>query len=211
MSSEENKDKNLEDKTEDKKPSLDNNPINLEEKLKDTEDKLLRSLAEIENQRRRAEKEIKEAFDFGGFNFAKETLALLDNLQRAQTSIKNNEDLKKSNEFKKFIEHIEIIQKDLISIFEKNNIKKINCLNEKFNPNFHQAMLEVEDDKSEPGTVIKEIQPGYMFGERLLRPSFVGISKKKSRKKGEKKIGLMPCRTQNNTHMNIMNKRIFTI
>ena len=210
MSSEENKDKNLEDKTEDKKPSLDNNPINLEEKLKDTEDKLLRSLAEIENQRRRAEKEIKEAFDFGGFNFAKETLALLDNLQRAQTSIKNNEDLKKSNEFKKFIEHIEIIQKDLISIFEKNNIKKINCLNEKFNPNFHQAMLEVEDDKSEPGTVIKEIQPGYMFGERLLRPSFVGISKKKSRKK-EKKIGLMPCRTQNNTHMNIMNKRIFTI
>ena len=186
MSSEENKDKNLEDKTEDKKPSLDNNPINLEEKLKDTEDKLLRSLAEIENQRRRAEKEIKEAFDFGGFNFAKETLALLDNLQRAQTSIKNNEDLKKSNEFKKFIEHIEIIQKDLISIFEKNNIKKINCLNEKFNPNFHQAMLEVEDDKSEPGTVIKEIQPGYMFGERLLRPSFVGISKKKESKKGEK-------------------------
>ena len=187
MSSEENKDKNLEEKTEDKKPSLDNNPINLEVKLKDTEDKLLRSLAEIENQRRRAEKEIKEAFDFGGFNFAKETLALLDNLQRAQTSIKNNEDLKKSNEFKKFIEHIEIIQKDLISIFEKNNIKKINCLNEKFNPNFHQAMLEVEDDKSEPGTVIKEIQPGYMFGERLLRPSFVGISKKKESKKGEKK------------------------
>ena len=114
-------------------------------------------------------------------------MALLDNLQRAQTSIKNNEDLKKSNEFKKFIEHIEIIQKDLISIFEKNNIKKINCLNEKFNPNFHQAMLEVEDDKSEPGIVIKEIQPGYMFGERLLRPSFVGISKKKESKKGEKK------------------------
>ena len=187
MSNEENKDKNFEDKSKDEKPKSENKPISIEDKLKDTEDKLLRSLAEIENQRRRAEKEIKEAFDFGGFNFAKETLALLDNLQRAQTSIKNSEDLKKSNEFKKFIEHIEIIEKDLISIFEKNNIKKINCLNEKFNPNFHQAMLEVEDDKSEPGTVIKEIRPGYMFGERLLRPSFVGISKKKKAKKGEKK------------------------
>ena len=187
MSNEENKDKNFEDKSKDEKPKSENKPISIEDKLKDTEDKLLRSLAEIENQRRRAEKEIKEAFDFGGFNFAKETLALLDNLQRAQTSIKNSEELKKSNEFKKFIEHIEIIEKDLISIFEKNNIKKINCLNEKFNPNFHQAMLEVEDDKSEPGTVIKEIQPGYMFGERLLRPSFVGISKKKKAKKGEKK------------------------
>ena len=178
MSSEENKDKNLEEKTEDKKPSLDNNPINLEVKLKDTEDKLLRSLAEIENQRRRAEKEIKEAFDFGGFNFAKETLALLDNLQRAQTSIKNNEDLKKSNEFKKFIEHIEIIQKDLISIFEKNNIKPIDSLNKKLDPNFHQAMMEIEDDTKEPGTIIQEIQKGFTIKDRLLRPSLVGVSKK---------------------------------
>jgi len=154
--------------------------LSVEDKLKDTEDRLLRTLAELENQRRRFEKETKEAFEFGGFNFAKETLSLLDNLQRAQTSIKNDESLKNSKDFEKFLKNIEIIEKDLVSIFEKNNIKKIKCLKEKFDPNLHQAMLEIENDSEEPGTIMQEIQPGYMFGERLLRPSFVAISKKKT-------------------------------
>ena len=187
MSSEENKDKNLEDKTEDKKPSLDNNPINLEEKLKDTEDKLLRSLAEIENQRRRFEKEIKDAFEFGSYNFAKESLAILDNLQRAKEAIKNDETLKINKDLDKFLENITIIEKDLISIFEKNNIKKIDSQNKKFDPNFHQAMSEVEDDKADPGTILHEIQAGYLLGERLLRPALVSVSKKKSSKDKENK------------------------
>ena len=150
-----------------------------EEKLKETEEKLLRTLAELENQRRRFEKETKEAFEYGGFNFARESLALLDNLQRAQISIKNDEVLKKSKELEKFLKNIEIIEKDLISIFEKNSIKKIKCLNEKFDPNLHQAMLEIENNNEKPGIVMQEMQPGYMFGERLLRPSFVAVSKKK--------------------------------
>jgi molecular chaperone GrpE len=149
-----------------------------EAKLKETEDKLLRTLAEVENQRRRFEKETKDAFEFGGFNFARETLGLLDNLQRAKISIKNDETLKQSKDLDKFIKNIEILEKDLVSIFEKNNIKKIKCIDEKFDPNLHQAMLEIENSEKEPGIVIQEIQPGYMFGERLLRPSFVGVSKK---------------------------------
>jgi len=171
-------DKNL--KKEEKKEEIKapEKEISLEVKLKDTEDKLLRALAEIENQRRRSEKEVREAFEFGGFNFARETLALLDNLQRAQLSMKGDESLKKNEDLKKFITNIEIIEKDIISIFEKNKIKKIECLYKKFNPNLHQAMLEIEDDKREPGIVIQEIQSGYMFGERLLRPAFVGVSKK---------------------------------
>ena len=136
-------------------------------------------LAEIENQRRRFEKETKEAFEYGGFNFAKETLAVLDNLQRAYQSIKNDETLKDNKDLNKFLENIEIIEKDLVSIFEKNNIKKIKCLNEKFDPNQHQAMLEIEDEKVEPGTILQEIQPGYFLKDRLLRPSFVAIAKKK--------------------------------
>ena len=157
-----------------------------EAKLKETEDKLLRTLAEVENQRRRFEKETKDAFEFGGFNFARETLGLLDNLQRAKISIKNDETLKQSKDLDKFIKNIEILEKDLVSIFEKNNIKKINCIDEKFDPNLHQAMLEIENSEKEPGIVIQEIQPGYMFGERLLRPSFVGVSKKKNMKKDNK-------------------------
>ena len=166
--------------------NLDKKTISTEEKLKDTEEKLLRSLAEIENQRKRFEKEIKDAFDFGGFNFAKETLAILDNLDRAKKSIKNDEHLSKNKDFEKFVKNIEIIEKDLISIFEKNKITKINSVNKKFDPNYHQAMLEIEDDKVEPGVIIQEIQPGYMFGDRLLRPSFVGVSKKKKDKNEEK-------------------------
>ena len=154
----------------------------VEEKLQDAEEKLLRSLAEIENQRRRFEKEIKDAFEFGSFNFAKESLAIPDNLQRAKEAIKNDEKLKDNKDLEKFLENITIIEKDLISIFEKNNIKKIVCLNKKFDPNFHQAMSEIEDDKVDPGTILQEIQAGYLLGERLLRPALVSVSKKKGLK-----------------------------
>ena len=161
--------------------------LSLDEKLKETENKLLRTLAELENQRRRFEKETKEAFEFGGFNFARETLAPLDNLQRAKISIKNDETLKESKDLEKFLKNIEVIEKDLVSIFEKNNIKKIKCLKEKFDPNLHQAMLEIENDTEKPGIIMQEIQTGYMYRERLLRPSFVAVSKKKSTVEKEKK------------------------
>ena len=159
--------------------------ISLEEKLKDTEDKLLRSLAEIENQRRRFEKEIKDAFEFGSFNFAKEILATLDNLQRAKEAIKNDKVLKDNKDLDKFLENITIIEKDLISIFEKNNIKKIDTKDAKFDPNLHQAMTEIEDNTCESGTIVQEIQAGYMLGDRLLRPALVGVSKKNNLKSKE--------------------------
>ena len=169
-----------EKKDEKKEPST-------EDKLKSTEDKLLRSLAEIENQRRRFEKEVKDAFEFGSFNFAKEILAILDNLQRAKEAIKNDDALKNNKDLDKFLENISIIEKDLTSIFEKNRIVKIQAKGKKFDPNLHQAMTEIEDNDAETGTVIQEIQPGYMFGERLLRPALVGISKKNISKNDEKK------------------------
>ena len=159
----------------------------LEEKLKETEEKLLRSLAEIENQRRRFEKEIKDAFEFGSFNFAKESLAILDNLQRAKDAIKNDEKLKNNKDLDKFLENINIIEKDLVSIFEKNRIKKIEVKEKKFDPNFHQAMTEIEDDSKEQGSILHEIQAGYMLGERLLRPALVSVSKKKGSKEQENK------------------------
>ena len=159
--------------------------ISLEEKFKDTEDKLLRSLAEIENQRRRFEKEIKDAFEFGSFNFAKEILATLDNLQRAKEAIKNDKVLKDNKDLDKFLENITIIEKDLISIFEKNNIKKIDTKDAKFDPNLHQAMTEIEDNTCESGTIVQEIQAGYMLGDRLLRPALVGVSKKNNLKSKE--------------------------
>jgi len=157
-----------------------------EDRLRDSQDKLLRALAEIENQRRRYEKETKEAFEYGGFNLARETLSVLDNLQRAYQSIKNDENLKDNKDLNKFLENIKIIEKDLVAIFEKNNIKKINCVKEKFDPNNHQAMLEIEDENTDPGTVLQEIQPGYFYKDRLLRPSFVAIAKKKDDKNDEK-------------------------
>ena len=163
-----------------------NKELSVEQKLKETEDKLLRSLAEIENQRRRFEKEIKDAFEFGSFNFAKESLAILDNLQRAKIAIKNDEVLKSNKDLNKFLENISIIERDLISIFEKNRITKIEAKGKKFDPNMHQAMTEIEDDQSEVGTVVQEIQNGYMLGERLLRPALVGVAKKKKPKKEEK-------------------------
>ncbi len=176
-----------------KQPSKDNLekdkeiPKSLEEKLKESEDKLLRSLAEIENQRRRFEKEIKDAFEFGSFNFAKESLAILDNLHRAKLAIKNDEVLKKNQDLDKFLENINIIEKDLINIFERNRIKKIDTLDKKFDPNLHQAMSEIEDGNKETGTILQEIQSGYMIGERLLRPVLVAVAKKKEEKKEENK------------------------
>ena len=161
--------------------------LTLEEKLKETEEKLLRSLAEIENQRRRFEKEIKDAFEFGSFNFAKESLAILDNLQRAKDAIMNDEKLKNNKDLDKFLENINIIEKDLVSIFEKNRIKKIEVKEKKFDPNFHQAMSEIEDENKEQGTILHEIQSGYMLGERLLRPALVSVSKKKASKDQENK------------------------
>ena len=163
----------IEKKNEDTKVTTD-------EKLKETEEKLLRSLAEIENQRRRFEKEIKDAFEFGSFNFAKESLAILDNLQRAKVAIKNDEKFKNNKDLEKFLENINIIEKDLVSIFEKNRIIKLDANNKKFDPNFHQAMSEIEDDDKDPGTILHEIQAGYMLGDRLLRPALVSISKKKA-------------------------------
>ena len=153
-----------------------------ESKLRDTEDKLLRTLAEMENQRRRFEKERQEAFEFGGFNLAKESLALLDNIDRAVISFKNDEILKKNDDLDKIIDGIEIVKKDLESIFKKNGIEPIKCLNEKFDPNFHQAMLEVEDNAKDSGIVVQEIQKGYMMKDRLLRPSMVGVTKKGDKK-----------------------------
>ena len=184
--SENNKKNN--DKSEQAKEASKENAeeISVEQKLKETEDRLLRSLAEIENQRRRFEKEIKDAFEFGSYNFAKESLAILDNLQRAKDAIRNDEILKSNKDLNKFIENISIIEKDLITIFEKNRISKIEAKGKKFDPNLHQAMTEIEDDKSEAGTIIQEIQPGYMLGDRLLRPALVGVSKKKKSKSEEK-------------------------
>ena len=177
--------------TEDKEKSPDKNEflesedkkeISLEDKLKESDDKLLRSLAELENQRRRFEKQIKDAFEYGSFNFAKESLVILDNLLRAKIAIKNDESLKDNKDLNKFIENLTIIEKDLVSIFEKNRIKKIDTEKKKFDPNLHQAMIEIEDEKAEAGTILQEIQAGYMLGERLLRPALVGVAKKKIEK-----------------------------
>ena len=181
-----NKDQSLqEDKDlskENEKEQIPKKEESIEDKLKKAEDKLLRTMAEMENQRRRFEKERQEAFEFGGFNFAKESLSLLDNIERATTSFKNDEKLKNNKDFEKIIEGIEVVKKDLISIFKKNGIEVIECVNKKFDPNFHQAMLEVVDSSKEPGTVVQEIQKGYLMKNRLLRPSLVGVTKKNDKK-----------------------------
>jgi molecular chaperone GrpE len=153
-----------------------------EDKIKDLEDKLVRSYAEIENQRRRFEKEKEDAFDYGGFSFAKEALNLIDNLERSKISLENDESLKNTKALKKTIEHLEIINKDMLSILKKNNIEEIKSINQKLDPNFHQAMMEIEDDKKESGTIVQEIQKGFMIKDRLLRPSLVAVSKKPSNK-----------------------------
>ena len=150
-----------------------------EEKILELEDKLARTFAEMENQRRRFEKEKEDAYEYGGFAFAKEALNLIDNLERSKQILSNDESLKNSESLKKTLEHFDIINKDLISIFSKNNIKPIESLNKKLDPNFHQAMIEIEDDEKEPGTIIQEIQKGFTIKDRLLRPSLVGVAKKK--------------------------------
>ena len=183
----ENNKKDTEKAEEVQKDTLDKKTeVTVEQKLKETEEKLLRSLAEIENQRRRFEKEIKDAFEFGSFNFAKESLAILDNLDRAKIAIQNDEVLKSNKDLDKFLNNITIIEKDLISIFEKNRIVKIEAKGKKFDPNLHQAMTEIDDEKSDEGTVVQVIQSGYMMGERLLRPALVGVAKRKNSKNTEK-------------------------
>ena len=151
-----------------------------EEKILELEDKLARTFAEMENQRRRFEKEKDDAFEYGGFTFAREALNLIDNLERSKQILQNDEALKNSEALNKILEHLDIINKDLISIFSKNNIKPIESLNKKLDPNLHQAMMEIEDDQKEPGTIVQEIQKGFMIKDRLLRPSLVGVSKKTS-------------------------------
>ena len=150
-----------------------------EEKILELEDKLARTFAEMENQRRRFEKEKEDAYEYGGFAFAKEALNLIDNLERSKQILSNDESLKNSESLKKTLEHFDIINKDLISVFSKNNIKPIESLNKKLDPNFHQAMIEIEDNEKEPGTIIQEIQKGFTIKDRLLRPSLVGVAKKR--------------------------------
>jgi molecular chaperone GrpE len=156
-----------------------------EEKIKELEDKLARTFAEMENQRRRFEKEKEDAFEYGGTSFAKEALNLIDNLERSKHVLKNDEKLKDTEALIKTLEHFDIIYKDLLSIFSKNNINPIDCLNKKLDPNFHQAMMEIEDDQKEPGTIVQEIQKGFTIKDRLLRPSLVGVSKKTEEKNKE--------------------------
>ena len=156
-----------------------------EEKVKELEDKLTRTFAEMENQRRRYEKEKDEAFDYGGFSFARETLNLVDNLERAKQSLKNDESLSNTKNLDKTLEHLEILNKDLLSIFKKNNIEPIASINRKLDPNYHQAMIEIEDNEKEPGTIIQEIQKGFTMKDRLLRPALVGVSKKDEKKENK--------------------------
>jgi len=170
--------KQLDDKKEEIEGVEEKVELSLEEKIKELEDKLARTFAEMENQRRRFEKEKDDAFDYGGYAFAKEALSLIDNLSRSKLILESDETLKDTEALKKTLEHFDIINKDLISIFTKNNIKPIDCLNKKLDPNLHQAMMEIEDDQKEPGTIVQEVQKGFMIKDRLLRPSLVGVSKK---------------------------------
>ena len=180
-----NKPEDQTEKVEKSSGTEEKKEISPEEKISELEDKLARTFAEMENQRRRFEKEKNDAFDYGGFAFAKEALNSIDNLTRSKLILESDETLKNTEALKKTLEHFDIIEKDLISTFNKNNIKPIDCLNKKLDPNLHQAMMEIEDDQKEPGTIIQEVQKGFMIKDRLLRPSLVGVSKK-SEKKDEK-------------------------
>ncbi len=173
---------NIENKNESK--------ISSEDKIKELEDKLARTLAEMENQRRRYEKEKDEAFEYGGFSFARESFCLIDNFDRAKQSLENDEKIKNSEVLNKILEHLDIVKKDLISIFKKNNIEEIIAVNKKLNPNLHQAMMEIEDENKDSGTIVQEIQKGYIMKDRLLRPSLVAVSKKpeKIEEKIEEKV-----------------------
>ena len=194
--SKENKNKKKTEKSDIEKKNKEENTTNKEkekeltpeEKIIDLEDKLSRAYAEMENQRRRYEKEKDDAFEYGGFSFAREALNLLDNLDRSKISLSNDEKLKNSDSLKKITEHLDIIQKDMISIFKKNSIEPISSIDKKMDPNFHQAMMEIEDDNKGPGTIVQEIQKGFMMKDRLLRPSLVAVSKRRpeSKKNDEK-------------------------
>ena len=178
---------NLKDKKlKDKKEVKEEKTLTPQEKITELEDKLTRTFAEMENQRRRYEREKDEAFEYGGFSFARETLNLTDNLERTKESLKSDESLKNSETLKKTLEHLEIVHKDILSIFKKNNIEPIISINKKLDPNYHQAMMEIEDDAKEPGTIIQEIQTGFTMKDRLLRPALVGVSKKTVKKETNK-------------------------
>ena len=181
MEKEENQNSRPEENKDTEKTS-ENKDLKPEDKIKELEDKLARAYAEIENQRRRFEKEKDDAFDYGGFSLARETLNLIDNLERSKLALENDENLKNSEPLKKTLDHLNVIQKDMISILKKNNIEEIKSIDQKLDPNLHQAMMEVEDDKKEPGTVVQEIQKGFMMKDRLLRPSLVAVSKKTNKK-----------------------------
>ena len=181
MEKEENQNSRSEENKDTEKTS-ENKDLKPEDKIKELEDKLARAYAEIENQRRRFEKEKDDAFDYGGFSLARETLNLIDNLERSKLVLENDENLKNSEPLKKTLDHLNVIQKDMISILKKNNIEEIKSIDQKLDPNLHQAMMEVEDDKKEPGTVVQEIQKGFMMKDRLLRPSLVAVSKKTNKK-----------------------------
>ena len=190
---------NLENKQEeDKDPKEEIKELTPEEKIVELEDKVARTFAEMENQRRRFEKEKEDAFEYGGYSFAKQALNLIDNLDRSKQVLESDDKLKETDALKKILDHLDIIKKDLISIFEKNNIKPIDSLNKKLDPNFHQAMMEIEDDSKPQGTIVQEIQKGYLMKERLLRPSLVGVSKKS---KIEEKINNQEKNEQNNEKM----------
>ena len=203
MEKEENQNKTLKDQNQDTEEVSKNTEENLEaenkqetveeqkeeikeltpeEKISELEDKVARIFAEMENQRRRFEKEKEDAFEYGGYSFAKEALSLIDNLDRSKHVLENDEKLKETEALKKIIDHLDIIKKDLLTVFEKNNIKPIDSLNKRLDPNLHQAMMEIEDDTKEPGTIIQEIQKGFTIKDRLLRPSLVGVSKKVTKK-----------------------------
>ena len=173
-------DKNNIDQPE-KENAEETKELSLDEKIKELEEKIVRLYAEMENQRRRYDKEKDEAFEYGGFSFAKEALNLLDNLERSKESLNNDETIKDQDILKKVISHLDIIYKDMLSIFKKNNIEPIKSIDQKLDPNLHQAMMEIEDNSKEPGTIVQEIQKGFLMKDRLLRPSLVGVSKKEVR------------------------------
>ena len=183
-----NADREIEDKNSESEKE-EEEKLSPEEELKQINDKLARTFAEMENQRRRFEKEKEDAYEYGGYSFAKEALNLLDNLERSKAALENDEKLKDTEALKKILEHLNIINNDMLSIFKKNNIEPVKSINEKLDPNLHQAMMEIEDDTKEPGTIVQEIQKGFMMKDRLLRPSLVGVSKKKAKdvQKGDQK------------------------
>ena len=193
MDKEENKNLKSENSEENKNGNKNNDQaskkvdLKPEDNIRELEDKLARAYAEIENQRRRFEKEKDDAFDYGGFSLARETLNLIDNLERSKDALNNDEKLKDSEALKKTLEHLNIIQQDMIKILKKNNIEEIKSINQKLDPNLHQAMMEIEDDSKEPGTVVQEIQKGFLMKDRLLRPSLVAVSKKSNSSEDDKK------------------------